>query len=79
MADLRHETAAELVSAIEAAGGRALAVTTDVTKAEDTDVAAAAVDAFGGVDVLVNNAGILRSTKIVDITPEEWDLVMAST
>jgi len=32
---------------------------------------------FGGVDVLVNNAGILRSTKLMEISPEEWDLVMS--
>ena len=32
--------------------------------------------ALGGVDVLVNNAGILRSTPLLDITVEEWDLVM---
>ena len=77
VADLRHETAAEVVSAIEAAGGRALAVTTDVTKAEDTErLAAAAVDAFGSIDVLVNNAGILRSTRAADVTAEEWRLVV---
>ena len=34
------------------------------------------IDALGGVDVLVNNAGVLRITPLLDITIEEWDLVM---
>ncbi len=34
------------------------------------------IDALGGIDVLVNNAGILRITPLLDITVEEWDLVM---
>src|SRR3954464_9709653 len=60
VADLRHETAQAVVDAISATGGRALAVTADVTKTADTErLAAAALDAFGSIDVLVNNAGIL--------------------
>ena len=35
------------------------------------------VAALGGVDVLINNAGILRLTPLLDITVDEWDLVMA--
>ncbi len=38
---------------------------------------AAAIGALGGIDVLVNNAGILRVTALLDITVEEWDLVHA--
>jgi len=77
VADLREATAQEVVASIEAAGGRALAVTADVTKTADTErLAAAAVDAFGSIDVLVNNAGILRSTKAADVTAEEWHLVV---
>ena len=34
------------------------------------------IGALGGVDVLVNNAGILRLTPLLDITVDEWDLVM---
>jgi len=34
------------------------------------------IDALGGVDVLVNNAGVLRITPLLEITTDEWDLVM---
>jgi len=77
VADLRDATAQEVVASIEAAGGRALAVTADVTKTADTErLAAAALDAFGSIDVLVNNAGILRSTRAAEVTAEEWHLVV---
>jgi 3-oxoacyl-[acyl-carrier protein] reductase len=75
--DLREATARETADAIEASGGRALAVTADVTKPDDAvRLAAAATDAFGGIDVLVNNAGILRGTRAAQVSPEEWHLVI---
>jgi NAD(P)-dependent dehydrogenase (short-subunit alcohol dehydrogenase family) len=50
----------------------------DVSRAEDCDaVVAAAVAALGGVDVLFNNAGIIRRSTVLDIAEDEWDLVMA--
>ena len=77
VAELDDAAAAETVAAIEAAGGRALAVHADVTRAADVEALAVAVtDAYGTIDVLVNNAGILRSTPAADVTPEEWHLVV---
>jgi len=62
---------------IIAAGGRAVANADDVS---DTDGAKRlidqAIEAFGGLDVLVNNAGILRDRTIATMSPEEWDAVI---
>ncbi|WP_370369016.1 SDR family NAD(P)-dependent oxidoreductase [Catenulispora sp. GP43] len=50
----------------------------DVSRAEECDaVVAAAVAAYGGVDVLFNNAGIIRRSTVLDIAEDDWDLVMA--
>jgi NAD(P)-dependent dehydrogenase (short-subunit alcohol dehydrogenase family) len=77
IADLDEPTATEVATTIVGRGGRALAVRVDATDAADVRaMAAATIEAFGGVDLLVNNAGILRPTRVVDISPEEWDLVV---
>ena len=64
----------EVVAEIRAMGGEAIANSDDVA---DFDAAAAliksAVDAFGRLDVVVNNAGILRDRMFVNIVPDEWD------
>jgi len=69
--------AGEVVEAIRAMGGDAVANGDDVS---DTDGAArmvrTAIDTFGGIDVLVNNAGILRDRMLVNMTPDEWDAVI---
>jgi NAD(P)-dependent dehydrogenase (short-subunit alcohol dehydrogenase family) len=50
----------------------------DVSQAADCDaVVAAAVAAHGAVDVLFNNAGIIRRSTVLDIAEDDWDLVMA--
>ena len=60
-----------------ALGDAALAVPGDVTVKADVDrVVSAAADAFGAIDVLVNNAGILFSTTLADMEEDEWDLVI---
>jgi NAD(P)-dependent dehydrogenase (short-subunit alcohol dehydrogenase family) len=77
VADLEDASAGETVAAIEAAGGRAVAVHADVTRPDEVAaLAAAAMDRFGRIDILVNNAGILRSTRAADVSPEEWHLVI---
>jgi short-subunit dehydrogenase len=59
LAARRHELLEELAAECEAAGGRALAVQTDVSKRDEVErLAQAAIDEFGRIDVWVNNAGV---------------------
>lgn len=65
----------ETVKAVEAAGGEAIWVNTDVSSADSTQaMAQATLDRFGRIDVLVNNAAIVAniSKPWTDITPDEW-------
>ena len=77
--DIDERNAASAVAEIEARGGCAVPWVADVS---DYDQVQAMVDAvvehFGSIDLLVNNAGILRATKPLENIPvEEWDLMMA--
>ena len=72
-----EETAA-LIGRIEAAGGKAVGVEADVSQAAGLHaMVKAAVDAFGRLDVLVNNAGIETRTSVLDTTEDQYDKVMA--
>ena len=74
--DAGRAAVADVVDEIRAAGGDAVANHDDVTDWEGgTRLVAAAVDHFGGLDVLVNNAGILRDRALVNMTEQEWDEV----
>ena len=68
----------KVVAEIEAAGGKALANHGNVTSAEDADgMVAAAVETFGRLDILINNAGILRDKSFKKMTEDLWDPVIA--
>jgi 3-oxoacyl-[acyl-carrier protein] reductase len=67
-------------AAVEKLGGHdvARAVRCDVTKSDDVEaLVAAAVDGFGGIDVMVNNAGITRDATMRKMTEEQFDQVIA--
>jgi 3-oxoacyl-[acyl-carrier protein] reductase len=71
------EAAEAVVSEIEAKGGEALALQADVSKADEVDaMIAAAMEKFGRIDVLVNNAGITRDTLLLRMKPEDWQAVI---
>lgn len=77
IADINGKTASEVVKEIEASGRKAISVQTDVSKVNDIKkLVEMAVQEFSTVDILVNNAGILHTTKVEDITEEEWDRIM---
>jgi len=71
-------TAAQrVVDEIKQMGGEAIANTDDVADWDGGHhVVSAAIEAFGDLHVLVNNAGIIRDRVLVNMTEEEWDLVM---
>lgn len=67
----------EVVSQIKAAGGDAVANFDDVADWEGGGrVVRAALDAFGRLDAVINNAGFVRDRMFVSCTPEEWDAVI---
>ena len=67
-----------VVRAIVDEGGQALFLRADVSQAADCQRAVQeTVDTLGGLDILFNNAGIIRRTTVIDTTEEAWDRVMA--
>ena len=72
------EEATALITRVEAAGGRAVGVRADVSKAADLQaMIQAAVDTYGRLDVLINNAGIETRTSLLDTTEADFDKVVA--
>jgi len=76
--DLDGMPAQEVVDEITAAGGEAVANDDDVADFEGARrIVDQAVDTFGDLHVLVNNAGIVRDRMLVNMSAEEWDVVVA--
>jgi NAD(P)-dependent dehydrogenase (short-subunit alcohol dehydrogenase family) len=73
------EEANALVLDITKAGGRAIAAAGDLTQAADVEhLVAQAMESFGRLDVLVNNAGTYPMAGLLEMTAEQWDEVIAS-
>ncbi len=69
--------AQQVVDEIKGMGGDAVANTDDISDWEGAQrMVNTAIETFGGLDVLVNNAGILRDRMLVNMTEEEWDAVI---
>jgi NAD(P)-dependent dehydrogenase (short-subunit alcohol dehydrogenase family) len=72
--DLSADAAAAVVAGVENSGGTACACPGDVADwTFARDLVSFAVDTYGGLDVLVNNAGLVRDRMLVSITEDEWD------
>jgi NAD(P)-dependent dehydrogenase (short-subunit alcohol dehydrogenase family) len=73
----RQEAGEETLQQIRATGGEALFVPTDVRSASEVQAAVAeAIRSFGGLDIVVNSAGIRLTGTATDISKEEWDAVL---
>lgn len=77
MAGRTEELGRKAAERIRANGGEAVFVATDVSKKADVDaLVQAAVDEFGGVDIMVSNAGVNNKADFLDVTEEDWDRVI---
>ena len=76
--DRREDLAAQAAATLRALGAKAAAVTADVAQEESVNAGvAAARDALGGIDVLVNNAGIDTNSRVIDMQVAMWDEMIA--
>jgi NAD(P)-dependent dehydrogenase (short-subunit alcohol dehydrogenase family) len=75
LGDVNEKTVTAVAAEIEAAGGKALAVVCDVRNEDQVNtMVKKAIDTFGTVDILINNAAIHRGNKIIDTSKADWDL-----
>ena len=78
IADLVLEQGKQVAGEIERAGGKAFAVAMDVTNEEQVETGvASAIERFGGLDVLVSNAGFQHISSIVDLSLDAWRKLLA--
>ncbi|WP_405609529.1 SDR family oxidoreductase [Streptomyces sp. NBC_00076] len=78
LAELVAEKAADQSAAAQSAADRVLGVRADVTSADDVARAFALADeTWGGLDVLVNNAGVITISRLEDLTLSDWQKVLA--
>jgi 3-oxoacyl-[acyl-carrier protein] reductase len=78
VADIDRDGGSETTARIEKAGGQAAFVPTDVARGEDVRrLVDGAVERYGKIDILHNNAGIILVKFLEDMTEEEWDRVLA--
>ena len=75
--DVNETGGKQLAGEISTSGGQAIFVRADVSQSDDCKrVAERAIAELGRIDILLNNAGIIRRSTIVDLSEEEWDRVM---
>jgi NAD(P)-dependent dehydrogenase (short-subunit alcohol dehydrogenase family) len=78
IAEIIPERGRATVAMIEAAGGRAVAIDTDVSQRPQVEaMVQQTVERFGGIDILVNNAGLTGRAPLLDMTDEQWDRMLA--
>jgi NAD(P)-dependent dehydrogenase (short-subunit alcohol dehydrogenase family) len=76
--DLDEAGGVSVVRQIVQAGRKAMFVRGDVSREEDCrNAVQETVEAWGGVDILFNNVGIIRRAKVTELSEEDWDRIMA--
>ncbi|MCW8193220.1 SDR family NAD(P)-dependent oxidoreductase [Proteobacteria bacterium 005FR1] len=76
--DINEAAARKVVDEIESAGGRAVVNTSDITSYQDSENAVRqALDTWGDLHIVLNNAGINRDRMFASMTEAEWDAIMA--
>jgi NAD(P)-dependent dehydrogenase (short-subunit alcohol dehydrogenase family) len=77
IADVDERASRQTVNDIVVSGGQALFVRTNIeSPANVADMVKEAIRVFGGVDVLHNNAGVIRYGTVVELTVEDWDFIL---
>ena len=75
--DIDADSAQRTVSVLQKGGAEAVAVPGSVTSTQQvSDMLEMTLSRFGRVHILINNAGVLRPTKVIDIEEDEWDFVV---
>lgn len=78
VSDINEQAAAKVADEVRSLGGQALAVGADVTRAADcAALVAQTVQAFGRLDVMVCNAGIMQLRPLLELEAEDWDRMLA--
>ena len=78
IADVNADAGQRVADEIAQSGGRAFFEPMNVTRAADCRrLAERTIREFGRIDILFNNAGIIRRATVLDLSPDDWDLVMA--
>lgn len=76
--DINEAAAQKVVDDITAAGGKAAVNTSDITNYDDSlNAVKQAIDAFGDLHIVLNNAGVNRDRMFASMTEAEWDTIMA--
>jgi len=79
VADIDGGSASSVAQSLRDAGGRTVHVEADVTQADQVDaMVKTALQQFGGLDVAVNNAGVVGAKELEDLSEAEWDRVMTT-